>query len=64
MPALYTRENKLIHDDVGGYSRRQMRAILNTIIDGVITMDSEGIIRSFSPSAERIFGIKAMEVTE
>lgn len=38
------------------------RAILSTVADGIITIDSRGIIQSFNPSAERIFGYAAHEV--
>lgn len=38
------------------------RAILNTVVDGIITINSNGIIESFNPAAESIFGYKAKEV--
>lgn len=38
------------------------RAILNTVADGIVTIDSRGLIQSFNPSAERIFGYAAHEV--
>lgn len=34
----------------------KLNAILKTIVDGVVTVDKDGLITSFSPSAERIFG--------
>ena len=37
-------------------SELQNRAILETIVDGIITIDSEGEIKSFNPAAEKIFG--------
>lgn len=40
----------------------QMRTILNTLPDGVITIDQEANIQMFNPSAERLFGFKADEV--
>ncbi len=39
-----------------------LQAVLNTVIDGIITINSDGLIDSFNPSAERIFGYKADEV--
>jgi PAS domain S-box-containing protein len=38
------------------------RAILNTVLDGIITIDSEATVTSFNPSAERIFGYSKAEV--
>lgn len=43
--------------------RSRLNAILNTAVDGVITIDSHGLIQSFSHSAERLFGWTAAEVT-
>ncbi len=42
------------------YSR--LSAIINTVIDGVITIDKHGIVETFNPAAERIFGYRANEV--
>ncbi len=38
------------------------RAVLDTITDGIATIDTDGIIRSFNPACERIFGYSAKEV--
>ena len=40
----------------------RLRSIIDTAVDGIIVIDSAGIIREFSPSAERIFGYKKEEV--
>ena len=37
-------------------------AILETTVDGVITIDERGVIESFNPAAERLFGYQAAEV--
>lgn len=42
-------------------SEAKSRAILETTVDGVITIDEQGIITSFNPAAERIFGFTAAE---
>jgi two-component system sensor kinase FixL len=39
-----------------------LRAILETSPDGLITIDEQGIVQSFNPAAERMFGYDAAEV--
>jgi PAS domain S-box-containing protein len=39
-----------------------MRALLETAVDGVVTVESDGTIREFNKSAERIFGWKREEI--
>jgi two-component system, LuxR family, sensor kinase FixL len=39
-----------------------LRAILETSPDGLITIDENGIVQSFNPAAERMFGHSAAEV--
>jgi PAS domain S-box-containing protein len=43
-------------------SEAWMRALLTTTVDGVITVDSEGVIQEFNASAERIFGWSRDEI--
>lgn len=40
----------------------KIRAIVDSAIDGIIVIDEQGMIDSFNPAAERIFGYKAQEV--
>ncbi len=40
----------------------RLMAVLDTVVDAVITIDENGTIQSFNRSAERIFGFMAQEV--
>src|SRR5499426_2807636 len=43
-------------------SEARTHAILQTAVDGIITIDIQGLIESFNPAAERLFGYSAEEV--
>jgi PAS domain S-box-containing protein len=40
----------------------RLQAILDTVVDGVVTIDEFGKVETFNPAAERIFGYAAAEV--
>lgn len=54
-------EDKPPEETVADYAAR-LEAVMNTVVDGIITIDSGGSIKSFNPSAERIFGFSEDEV--
>jgi len=39
----------------------RLSAVMNTVVDGLITIDEKGTINSFNPAAERIFGYSETE---
>jgi len=43
-------------------SEARIRAIVETAVDGIITIDSDGALHSFNPAAEKVFGFTENEV--
>src|SRR5271157_3042779 len=43
-------------------SEAKLQAIVDTAVDAIITIDIQGTVLSFNPSAERVFGYAAAEV--
>ena len=43
-------------------SEARLQAILDSAVDAIITINDQGIIESFTPSAERLFGYRQEEV--
>lgn len=44
-------------------SEIKLSAVLNTIVDAVIAIDTRGIVQLFNPAAEKLFGYSQAEVT-
>lgn len=54
-------ERKQVEDDLRA-REEHLRSILDTVPEGMIVIDERGIMQSFSPTAERLFGYLAEEV--
>lgn len=43
-------------------STSRLQAVLDNVLDGIITINAKGIVQSFNPAAEKIFGYRSDEV--
>jgi two-component system, LuxR family, sensor kinase FixL len=43
-------------------SELRLRSMLDTVPDGIVVIDARGVVQSFSPAAERLFGYAGREV--
>ena len=55
-----TRRKQIEEEVRQGEAR--LRAILNTMVDGLMVLDQKGEVTSFNPAAERIFGLSSEQV--
>ena len=60
--AIYYAITRKQSEQVLRSNERRFRAVLDTANDGIITLDDKGIINSYNPAAEKIFGYTATEM--
>lgn len=60
--ALKSDRQKQVVDNALRESNTRQQAILNTVFDGIITLNEKGLIESFNPAAERMFGYEASRI--
>ncbi len=49
-------------EELTSHNDTHVRAIIDNVRDGILTINSEGLIESFNPAAEHLFGYKASEI--
>jgi PAS domain S-box-containing protein len=60
LAALFAERRR--HELALSANESRMRAILNTVVDGIITIDDRGTIENLNPAAARLFGYRPEEV--
>ncbi len=62
-PVIGLMGNRLLQETEDSHNRQaQLQSILDTVPEGMVVIDERGIMRSFSATAERLFGWQAREV--
>ena len=56
-----TSERDALIEKTRSYDNR-VRAIVDTVAEGIITIDESGLIESFNPAAEKLFGYRACDI--
>jgi PAS domain S-box-containing protein len=60
LAALFAERRR--HEDAIQESENRMRAIVNTVVDAIITIDDRGTIENLNPAAAAVFGYTADEI--
>jgi PAS domain-containing protein len=61
-PSIVLRRELRRQMDRFAKAEERTRAVVNHVIDGIITITERGQVETFNPAAERIFGYQASEV--
>ncbi|MDZ7768756.1 MAG: PAS domain S-box protein [Woeseiaceae bacterium] len=54
--------SKSLNDNVGWADAGRLKTVLDTVVDGIILIDSSGSIQMFNPACEKLFGYTAADV--
>lgn len=57
-----TKSDLVSHGSHDGYGDARLKAIVNTAVDAIVTIDEQGVIESINPACERIFGYASHEL--
>ena len=60
LAALFAERRR--HEAAVTESESRMRAIVNTVVDAIITIDDQGTVENLNPAAARVFGYRPEEV--
>ncbi len=58
----YVLKKALYLGELGVENAKRLDTVLNTVVDGIISIDHKGTVLAFNPAAERIFGYTTDEV--
>ena len=60
LAALFAERRR--HEAAVTESENRMRAIVNTVVDAIITIDDRGTVENLNPAAAQVFGYRPEEV--
>ena len=59
---LVVSRNVAAHAQLAEERETRVRAVMDSVADGILTLDDNGIIQSINPAGEQIFGYRAAEI--